>query len=708
MSCEAHRQQALSAILAAHPSKGLSPADAERIYQEQKKAHPALSYEAMTQLAGVVTQSGGAVTLDQAVTLFASTRASTGDAAREQRKDGFGGDDLVMADLPDDDDAPVSTATPKPVVMKRGGALAREIATRKKLVDQNKELAQVESWLRDSGTAYDDFEWDGQELTVFVNDPDDPDNPQVEKYNRQTLGLDAPPSRQPVKPTKTKPAQKTTHTPKPSQTKKKPAPAKSPAPPAKGAQKVKPIPEEDAPEAMGDAAAAPTSDTTALASFAAPYRAKFKKPEASILQRWKTRVLPAGLHKQGEAGAAAYLERYGKGIAAPKVVALALCAENEGAPEMAKGFWKKAYELETGVTLASNLPAQLPSTKFTGPAVAPEITLKEFPKTLQPGYFHTMQAVNPQFKDGQLANKAVDAMPTPEEVEQARELLIADNDYWAQPKRDGERRVVWAGKTQNAYQARSANVRGAASLEIDAALRAAAKQFGPCALDGEVYYPDVKGGEHRTASQAYNENVKLGHPEAPTPARYAIFTALYANGKDLRDGSQKARVEAGEKIGKWLEKKYPGVMELVPTARTKKEKAALCAKQKAEGREGEVWVKKDCAYRGGKQKGGDILRTKYTQAVDVVVTGVTHTSADKRGFGALSVGVYGADGKLRSLGDVGTGFNEDEQMEILRRVLAGEQMVVTVQTQGRTENGQLWAARFKDIRTDKAPEECVE
>jgi bifunctional non-homologous end joining protein LigD len=619
MSCEAHRQQALAAILSAHPGKGLSPADAERIYQEHKQAHPSLSYETLTQLAGVAAQSGGAVSLEEAVEMYDTARGTVA-IDRERLKDGFGGDDLVMADLDDDartqcalgtGEPSASNAQPKPVAIKRGAELARDISARAKA--------------------------------------------------------------------------------KPSSNKAKPGkPAK--------------VEMTEAPEAPS----APSSDTTALDSFAAPYKAKFKKPEASILQRWKTRVLPAGLHRQGEAGAAAYLERYGKGIATPKVVALALCAEHEGAPDMAKGFWKKAYQLQTGVTLASNLPDELPSTKFTGPVAAPKISLPEFPDTLQPGYFHTMQAVNTHFKNGKLANTSIWAMPTPAEVEQARELLIADDDYWGQPKRDGERRAVWAGKTQNAYQARSANVRGAASTEIDAALQAAAKKFGPCTLDGEVYYPDVKGGEHRTASQAYNENVKLGRPEAPTPARYAIFTALYADGKDLRDGTQKARVEAGEKIGKWLEKKYPGVIELAPTARTKKEKAALCAKQKAEGREGEVWVKKDCAYRGGKQRGGDILRTKYRQELDVVVMGLTHTSADKRGFGALSVGVYGADGKLRSLGEIGTGYNEDEQMEILRRVKAGEKIVVTVSTQGRTESGQLWAAVFKDIRTDKAPEECVE
>ncbi len=46
--------------------------------------------------------------------------------------------------------------------------------------------------------------------------------------------------------------------------------------------------------------------------------------------------------------------------------------------------------------------------------------------------------------------------------------------------------------------------------------------------------------------------------------------------------------------------------------------------------------------------------------------------------------------------------------DMLRRSMAGEQRVVTVPTQGRTENGQLWAARFEDLRTDKAPEACVE
>jgi bifunctional non-homologous end joining protein LigD len=792
MSCEAHRQQALTAILAAHPGKGLSPADAERIYQKHRQAHPSLSYETLTQLAGVAAQSGGAVSLEETVEMYDTARGTVA-IDRERLKDArsVGGDDLVMADL-NDGEPPVSNAQPKPVAMKRGAELARDLSAhaepqspslsagaggdfmslndlspderarfeaavtqpmmarlaaasnRFAQLGQPDVAAQAEK-LRDNLAAtvlpvqQDRTAREAELQSTALTDGERQSlreaEPEISAYlalSQSQVELNAAETRKmnklrekfqqmPADSVLGAALKKIIHardralseaqnraldelvesfsSPAPSSDVATSMAAKKSAKPKKE-QKIEPTKQ-----------VALSSDSAALDSFAAPYRAKFKKPEASILSRWKTRVLPAGLHTQGEAGAAAYLERYGKGIATPKVVALALCAEHEGASEMAKGFWKKAYQLQTGVTLASRVrvPAELPSTKITGPTTAPKISLPEFPDTLQPGYFDTMQAVNPHFnKKGELANKSISAIPTPAEVVQARELLIADNDYWAQPKRDGERRAAWAGKKQNAYQARSANVRGAASPEIDAALQAAAKKFGPCTLDGEVYYPDVKGGEHRTASQAYDENVKLGHPEAPTPARYAIFTALYANSKDLRDGTQKARVEAGEKIGNWLEKKYPGVIELVPTARARKEKAALCAKQKAEGREGEVWVKKDCAYRGGKQRGGDILRTKYRQELDVVVMGLTHTSADKRGFGALSVGVYGADGKLRSLGEIGTGYNEDEQMEILRRVMAGEKIVVTVSTQGRTESGQLWSAVFKDIRTDKAPEECVE
>ncbi len=72
------------------------------------------------------------------------------------------------------------------------------------------------------------------------------------------------------------------------------------------------------------------------------------KIPGDIAERWTERVVGGGLIGQGAAGAEAYLTRYGKNIQAPKCVSLALKAEIEGQPDMAKAFFAKSYELEFG------------------------------------------------------------------------------------------------------------------------------------------------------------------------------------------------------------------------------------------------------------------------------------------------------------------------------------------------------------------------
>lgn len=87
-----------------------------------------------------------------------------------------------------------------------------------------------------------------------------------------------------------------------------------------------------------------------MATFAEYVQTNRKaKIKADINERWETRVVAKGLDKKGQKGAEEYLEQYGKGILAPKVALFALKAELEKCPELALGFWLKAYELETGV-----------------------------------------------------------------------------------------------------------------------------------------------------------------------------------------------------------------------------------------------------------------------------------------------------------------------------------------------------------------------
>jgi len=59
-----------------------------------------------------------------------------------------------------------------------------------------------------------------------------------------------------------------------------------------------------------------------------------KKIPQEIRERWSTRIISRSLQTLGRSGAVQYLFDYGKGLAAPKAVHLALMAELEGYPEM--------------------------------------------------------------------------------------------------------------------------------------------------------------------------------------------------------------------------------------------------------------------------------------------------------------------------------------------------------------------------------------
>jgi len=341
-------------------------------------------------------------------------------------------------------------------------------------------------------------------------------------------------------------------------------------------------------------------------------RATKKKLPAEIIERWQNRIVARNLHTQGEAGARQYLADYGRGIAAPKVILLALQAEAQGASEMALGFWKKAYTLETGKAPddEATLPAQTSPAPQPAPKtfLAPVAEVAGLPPHLQPGAAMTMQPIDAPLD---------------------RAAYINNPAYWGQPKRDGNRLVIIAGPNgvRIAYQSRSTKLREAPDIRLDATLKQAAQEHGVFVLDGELYYTDAHGGEHRTGAQAATANIQLGESDIPPQARYGIFKALFFNGQDLTPKPEAERINAGEIIGGWLEKHAPGFFEVVPTARTEEEKRELATRQYAEGREGEVWMRADVPYTGGKDARGVMVRTKYLKEIDVIITRLTPTTA---------------------------------------------------------------------------------
>ena len=79
------------------------------------------------------------------------------------------------------------------------------------------------------------------------------------------------------------------------------------------------------------------------------------------------------------------------------------------------------------------------------------------------------------------------------------------------------------------------------------------------------------------------------------------------------------------------------------------------------------------------------------------IVGLTPTKVAGRPFSAIEV-AQEIEGKLVPLGTVGTGFSAGEMQEIARLYEANPRGVkIKVRSQGLTESGKLWHARFLEL-----------
>ena len=426
-----------------------------------------------------------------------------------------------------------------------------------------------------------------------------------------------------------------------------------------------------------------------IQNYAEAARTKSKgKIKAAIAERWNTRVIPRGLDSMGRSGASAYLDAYGKGIAAPKVTELALCAESMGATEMAAGFWEAAYNLATGSSerfeTADGPKVSAPTQNGTKPATVAAPTrsaagnapvLEGIPAIIQPGWVTTMQPVDADLPQSH---------------------YILSPSYLGQPKRDGFRNVLFATPTATFHQSRSTSGLGQISPDFEEAAKAAANEIGPFILDGERYYRSVTGSEHRTAAQAATANASAGQPKAMPVAVFAAFEALFVNGRDLRNSTKEDRIQAATGPVALVASHLPeggARIEAVPTARTTKEKQELADTQQTEGREGEVWTHSHARCEGGKEHGASV-RTKYTQEGEFTVIGVKFTTAKNRSVGSFEV----ADESGKPVGNVGTGFDSGTGDAIAEAHSKNPGSVkVKIRFQGTTEGGSLWHPRMLEV-----------
>ncbi len=411
--------------------------------------------------------------------------------------------------------------------------------------------------------------------------------------------------------------------------------------------------------------------------------------KVDIEQRWQERVVAQGL--RGTHGAQFYLQQYGKSIAAPKCIQLACKAEQAGDQPMARYFWAKAYVLANRLT---NTPDEIllqltHQTPVAQPVAVPAPTTKApaseterlvgalpcmqmFPEDIRLGKFITMQ---------------------PTDAGHDRKFYCEHPKYWGQPKRDGVKMLVFVYPDMPYIltQSRQMKVSRAPSPRFEEVIKKAAKALGTFIVEGELYYKDFDGHEHRSGAQALTANRELGHPEAQPQMVYAIFSALCFKGESLLDRPQSRRVAAGQIIAQYLATEDADMFEVLPLASRQADKFALSDQQLAEGREGEVWFDATMPYHAGKDRSDAYVRTKYLEEFDAFISNLTPTTADNHAFGAMEI----VSDTGKPLGAIGTGFTLTEKEEILRRHTAAPGKVqVRIRSQGFTENGMVWHGRF--------------
>jgi len=205
------------------------------------------------------------------------------------------------------------------------------------------------------------------------------------------------------------------------------------------------------------------------------------------------------------------------------------------------------------------------------------------------------------------------------------------------------------------------------------------------------------------------------------PTTYIAFDLLYLNGKDLvNEPLSNRRKELTTII---MDSPYLLLSQYVIGGGKSYFRNALKL-----GFEGAMAKRSDSVYQIG-TRSEDWLKLKRVKGIDCIIAGYTiGTGARSPTFGALVLAAYDKEGRLRHLGNVGTGFTDVmilRMMKLLKplrvkaKTVLGEvkapapiiwvnpQLVAEVGYMNMTRDGKLRLPRFERLRFDKLTSDCT-
>jgi bifunctional non-homologous end joining protein LigD len=235
-------------------------------------------------------------------------------------------------------------------------------------------------------------------------------------------------------------------------------------------------------------------------------------------------------------------------------------------------------------------------------------------------------------------------------------------------------------------------------------------------LDGEVVVMEPDG---RTSFQAL-QNALSG--EHAAKLYYFLFDLPYLNGYDLRHVPLVER----KQLLKTLLEGAPATLRF--SDHIQGSGAQVYKQACAHELEGIISKRAQSIYQSGRCR--DWLKIKCSLRQEMVIGGYTDPEGSRKGFGALLLGVYEPDGKLRYSGKVGTGFNDETLMTLYKKLRPLEtkepafsnpprgyeakgahwikpELVGEIAFTEWTNEGTLRHPSFQGLREDKKPREVV-